>query len=59
MDEVENDLLAGSAGEKRDLRALPPAEMSALLDSIPGAWEDVERGRRQAESGDTIPLEDL
>lgn len=30
-----------------------------LLDSIDGAWEDIERGRRQADAGETIPLEEL
>jgi hypothetical protein len=35
------------------------AEMSALLDRIPGAWESVEIGRRQADAGETIPLEEL
>ena len=31
----------------------------ALLDSIDGAWGRIERGRRQARDGETIPLEDL
>lgn len=30
-----------------------------LLDSIDGAWARIERGRRQARDGETIPLEDL
>jgi hypothetical protein len=30
-----------------------------LLDSIDGAWERIERGRRQAEAGETIPLDEL
>ena len=30
-----------------------------LLDSIDGAWDRIDRGLRQAEAGETIPLEEL
>jgi hypothetical protein len=30
-----------------------------LLDAIPGAWERIEHGRRDAEAGRTIPLDAL
>lgn len=30
-----------------------------LLDSIDGAWDRIERGRRQAAAGETIPLDEL
>jgi hypothetical protein len=35
------------------------ASIVALLDGIPGAWEDAQEGWRQAQSGDTIPLDQL
>jgi hypothetical protein len=36
-----------------------PANIVALLDSIDGAWEDAEAGWRQAQDGQTIPLDQL
>jgi DNA-binding ferritin-like protein (Dps family) len=33
--------------------------MTALLDSIPGAFERAEQGRQQAERGEGIDLEEL
>jgi hypothetical protein len=36
-----------------------PAGVTEILDAIPGAFEDAELGRRQAEQGQTIDLEDL
>ena len=36
-----------------------PDSVVAVLDGIDGAWERTERGRRQAASGQTIPLSDL
>lgn len=35
------------------------ANIVALLDGIPGAWEDAQEGWRQAQAGETIPLSDL
>lgn len=35
------------------------ANLVALLDGIPGAWEDAQEGWRQAQSGETIPLDQL
>lgn len=48
-EQVPDNLMSGMTG----------AEMSALLDRIRGAWESVEIGRRQADAGETIQLEDL
>ena len=31
----------------------------AVLDGIDGAWDRAEAGRRQADAGDTVTLEDL
>jgi hypothetical protein len=31
----------------------------ALLDGIDGAWEDAQRGWRQAQEGDVVPLDEL
>jgi len=36
-----------------------PAHVTDILDAIPGAFEDAELGRRQADEGRTIDLEDL
>jgi hypothetical protein len=36
-----------------------PASVMQLLDAIPGAWERIEQGRRDAEAGRTIPLDAL
>jgi hypothetical protein len=36
-----------------------PANIVALLDTIDGAWEDAEAGWRQAQDGQTIPLDQL
>lgn len=35
------------------------ANIVALLDGIPGAWEEAQEGWRQAQAGDTVPLEEL
>ena len=35
------------------------ADVAALLDGIPGAFERIQEGLRQAEAGETIPLDDL
>jgi hypothetical protein len=34
-------------------------DMTAVLDQIPGAWEDARRGLAQALRGETIPLDKL
>jgi hypothetical protein len=36
-----------------------PRSVTDVLDVIPGAWERAELGRRQALSGQTIPLDEL
>ena len=57
---VQEGTLARSLLSDAIDRADPNAtNIVALLDSIDGAWERIERGRRQARDGETIPLEDL
>jgi len=36
-----------------------PRDVTALLDSIPGAWERVQEGMEDARAGRFVPLEDL
>ena len=36
-----------------------PHDVTALLDSIPGAWERMQEGLADAAAGRFIPLEDL
>ena len=36
-----------------------PASITALLDRIPGAFEDAQAGLAEARAGQGIPLEDL
>ena len=36
-----------------------PADVTALLDSIPGAYERAQQGLRETESGRGIPLDEL
>lgn len=36
-----------------------PDSVVAVLDGIEGAWERSQQGRRQAASGETVPLSDL
>jgi len=36
-----------------------PRNMADLLDGVPGAFDRAELGRRQADAGETIPLQDL
>ncbi|MEX2620004.1 MAG: hypothetical protein WD250_07275 [Egibacteraceae bacterium] len=48
--------LLTTALDEADLGA---TNIVALLDGIPGAWEDAQEGWRQAEEGETIPLDQL
>jgi hypothetical protein len=36
-----------------------PRMITALLDGIPGAYEDAQLGLRQAKEGKTVPLDEL
>jgi hypothetical protein len=36
-----------------------PAHVVSILDGIDGAWERAQLGIRQAESGETFPLDEL
>lgn len=36
-----------------------PRSVTDVLDTIPGAWERAHLGRRQGDSGQTIPLDEL
>lgn len=38
---------------------LDPDEVERFLDSIPGAYESIQRGRADGRAGRTIPLSDL
>jgi hypothetical protein len=42
-----------------DEAALDPENVVLLLDGLPDAYERAELGRRQAETGETVPLKDL
>jgi hypothetical protein len=42
-----------------DEAELDAANIVALLDGITGAWDDAAEGWRQAQAGDTIPLDQL
>ena len=42
-----------------DEAVLDGRAMTALLDSIDGAWESAQQGSREAREGTTIPLADL
>lgn len=35
------------------------ARITEILDGIPGAWERLEEGHRQAQAGETVPLGEL
>jgi len=35
------------------------ARITSLLDALPGAFERAQAGRRQAATGDTVPLDQL
>jgi hypothetical protein len=35
------------------------ARITEILDGIPGAWDRLEEGHRQAQAGDTVPLDEL
>lgn len=35
------------------------ANIIALLDGIPGAWEDAQKGWQQAQAGETVSLDQL
>jgi predicted transcriptional regulator len=48
--------LLAQAIDEADLDARHVVE---VLDGIPGAWERVEEGLRQARAGETIPLDEL
>lgn len=36
-----------------------PRHVADLLDAIPGAWERIDEGRRQVESGEGVALDEL
>jgi predicted transcriptional regulator len=42
-----------------DDAALDAENVVRLLDGLPDAYERAELGRRQAEAGETVPLDDL
>jgi len=52
----ETDCSPGAPPHEAETEA---AELTLLLDAIPGAWEQAELGRIQAAAGQTIPLHEL
>jgi len=42
-----------------DESARAPRASPEILDGIPGAWDRLEEGHRQAQAGDTVPLDEL
>ena len=42
-----------------DQAQLSPEEVERILDSIPGAYESIQRGRADGRAGRTIPLSEL
>lgn len=55
----EEELAQLLLSEALDDAELDGERMTEILDGIPGAFERAEEGRKQIESGDTIPLSDL
>ncbi len=55
----EGTLARSLLSEAIDLADPNATNIVQLLDSIDGAWDRIERGRRQAAAGETIPLDDL
>lgn len=55
QDDLAVTLLSGALAElKRQ-----PTEVAAVLDRIPGAWERMQLGRKQAARGETVGLDEL
>lgn len=42
-----------------DRADLDPEEVERIVDSIPGAYESIQRGRADGQAGRTVPLSDL
>ena len=42
-----------------DVSGLDGEQLTAILDSIPGAWERTQEGLEQARRGEGVPLDDL
>jgi PHD/YefM family antitoxin component YafN of YafNO toxin-antitoxin module len=45
--------------EEFDWASMDSAEITALLDGIPGAYESAMRGFEQARAGETVSLDEL
>lgn len=57
---VDRDQLAGSLlASVIDGAETDGADLTRVLDQIPGAWERAELGRAQGASGETTPLDQL
>jgi predicted exporter len=54
----EGTLARSLLSQALDDAGADPNDITAILDAIPGAFEDARRGLRQARAGKTIPLED-
>jgi hypothetical protein len=58
--QVEESTLAGSLlSSALDATDLGAETVAAMLDGIPGAYEQAQLGHRQALAGLTVPLDDL
>lgn len=57
---VDRDSLAGSLlASVLDGAETDGGELTRVLESIPGAWEQAELGRAQGLAGETTPLDQL
>lgn len=57
---VDRDALAGSLlASVLDGVETDAGEVTKVLESIPGAWERAELGRRQGAAGEATPLDEL
>jgi hypothetical protein len=55
----QDDLAVTLLSEALAEVAREPADVTALLDRIPGSWERMQLGREQAARGETIGLDEL
>lgn len=54
-----NDLAGSLLTSVLDGAEVDGAELTSVLDAVPGAWERAELGRAQGAAGQTTPLDQL